>query len=258
MSEKVEFWGIDGCRAGWFCAGLRADDELRHFVAPDISAVCAILCQFRAKIALIDIPIGLSDGGYWRDCEKAAREFIGDRKSSVFATPCRPAVDAYTKEDGDITAKKRAGRNVSIEITGKSLSEQTLAIVPKIAEVDSFLRKDSKARELFREVHPEVCFRAFKGAPLSHGKSDPAGKTERKEILQKYPPNVDWIKIRNTLRGEGYTKSTKQKGVADDDILDAVAAAITAKYGFGRYKTLPENPPKDSRGLRMEMVYSEA
>ena len=42
-----------------------------------------------------------------------------------------------------------------------------------------------------------------------------------------------------------------------DDILDALAAAITAKIGDkGGYKTLPENPPKDSKGLTMEMVYA--
>ena len=85
MSENFPYWGIDGCKAGWFCIGLRADGELQHFVAPDISAVCAILCQFRAKVALIDIPIGLSDTAEERACDKQAREYIGGRRSSVFS-----------------------------------------------------------------------------------------------------------------------------------------------------------------------------
>ena len=137
------------------------------------------------------------------------------------------------------------------------MSEQTWGIVPKIAEVDSFLCSDSQARKLFREVHPEVCFCAFKGAPLLPGKkSRPAGKEERKEILRKYLRNIDWAGVRNELRRGGYTKTTKGKGVADDDILDAVAAAITAKNGDAHgYQTLPKNPPQDSCGLPMEMVY---
>ena len=43
--------------------------------------------------------------------------------------------------------------------------------------------------------------------------------------------------------------------VADDDILDAMAAAITASTNPAALKTLPEHPTMDSRGLPMEMVY---
>lgn len=46
-----------------------------------------------------------------------------------------------------------------------------------------------------------------------------------------------------------------KKDVARDDILDALAAAVTAKYGFGKFRTIPEIPEKDARGLPMEMVY---
>lgn len=250
----IPYWGIDGCKAGWFCIGLGADGGRQHFVAPDISAACAILCQFRAKIALIDIPIGLSENADERKCDKEARQFVGrDRQSSVFRTPCRQAIDAYRNApDGE---KESAGIYASEKITGLRLPKQTWAIAPKIAEVDSFLRKDSKARELFREVHPEVCFRAFKNAPLINGKSRAAGKKERKEILHNYLRDIDWANIREELRRKGYTKTTKGKGVGDDDILDAAAAAITAWKGDGEYNTLPQNPPKDSRGLPMEMVY---
>jgi len=37
--------------------------------------------------------------------------------------------------------------------------------------------------------------------------------------------------------------------------LDALVAAVTAKIGFNRFLTIPEIPPVDSKGLRMEMVY---
>lgn len=56
--------------------------------------------------------------------------------------------------------------------------------------------------------------------------------------------------------------STPGKKVARDDILDALAAAVTAKLGLGcpdnyQLRTLPECPPRDCKDLRMEMVYVE-
>lgn len=43
--------------------------------------------------------------------------------------------------------------------------------------------------------------------------------------------------------------------VADDDILDAMAAAITASADPVALKTLPEHPTMDSHDVPMEMVY---
>ena len=263
MSEKFEFWGIDGCKAGWFCIGLRENDGCyKYFVGGDIAEVYARLQEYGAKIALIDIPIGLSDDKCERKCDKKARDFVVNKKmkSSVFRAPCRQAVDAYRETQGDNNTKEKAGKIASVEITGGCLSQQTWGIVPKIAEVDFFLCKNLAARKLFREVHPEVCFCALKGAPLLYGKGGKdkiAGIKERKKVLREYIREFDLAEIQGELHGAGYTKTTKEKGVADDDILDAVAAAITAQRGYGCYKTLPKNPTKDSRDLPMRMIYWE-
>ena len=48
-----------------------------------------------------------------------------------------------------------------------------------------------------------------------------------------------------------------RKEVALDDIVDALVAALTAKYGHGNLKTLPEVPQIDSHGIAMEMVIDE-
>ncbi len=41
-----------------------------------------------------------------------------------------------------------------------------------------------------------------------------------------------------------------------DDILDALVAAWTAGQAvIGKAKTLPEKPPLDSKGLRIEILY---
>ena len=44
--------------------------------------------------------------------------------------------------------------------------------------------------------------------------------------------------------------------VREDDILDALAAAVTAYYGYDQLDKLPVNDnQKDSKGLPMEMVF---
>jgi predicted RNase H-like nuclease len=40
-----------------------------------------------------------------------------------------------------------------------------------------------------------------------------------------------------------------------DDLLDALAAAVTAQRGWQQYLTIPAAPPEDTFGLPMEMVY---
>ena len=54
---------------------------------------------------------------------------------------------------------------------------------------------------------------------------------------------------------EGACSRFLRKVVARDDILDALVAAIIATRGEDQLKTVPEDPPKDARGLPMEMVF---
>lgn len=160
-------------------------------------------------------------------------------------------MDAY-KKCADHEVGKNAGECESQKITGKKLSVQTWAIASKIAEVDSFLQctvyKRNKEFEL-RETHPEVCFRALnpKNSDLEYSKKNLCGKEERRKILASHLPGARKI--------ESEIKACLKSGVADDDILDAMVAAVTAKMGFQRFDTLPPNPPKDSCGLPMEMVF---
>ena len=243
MSSNFNFWGIDGCKGGWFCIGLNAKGHHLSLIAPTIAEAYAELQKHGAKIVLIDIPIGLSDNEKERVCDKEARRFIGPRSSSVFRAPCRQAIEAFSADDEEAT------KAVNIKITGRSLSKQTLAIMGKIAEVDSFIH-DHPSKNIFREVHPEVCFCALNGkTPLLHNKKTKEGIGERLEILRHYSLNTD------AIYKESFSKYM-DKTVARDDILDALVAALTAKIGYPKkYRTLPANPQKDSQGLNMEMVY---
>lgn len=233
------FVGVDGCKKGWFAVKLTDGVEWGVNVFKDINAVWA---EFHdAAVILIDIPIGLKDDGpNERECDVVARRLLGNKRaSSVFRPPCRKAVHSPIDRSSDI----------NFHITKKRLPLQTLNIVSKIREVDRILSKDKSARSVIREIHPEICFWALAGhRPMEFAKKKPNGFLERKRILQTVYQFTDNI-VEHALM------TYKRKEVARDDILDALAAAITAKMGFGVFSTIPGIPQVDSKGLPMEMVY---
>ena len=102
----------------------------------------------------------------------------------------------------------------------------------------------SHKQNIFRKVHPEVCFRSLNGKALNDNKKNKKGQEERISICKKYFSSV-----------ENLLKNAKTNDVKPDDILDALCAAITAKIGDTQgYKTLPEEPQKDSCNLPIEMI----
>ncbi len=122
-----------------------------------------------AQVVGIDIPIGIPDAGV-RQCDVAARRFIGPRASSVFTTPLRSVLEAGTYEDA---------RRIAVELTGKSISAQSYALRHRILEVDEYARADERVIE----VHPEVSFRELAHRPLlSKHRAD--GLAERRALLE--------------------------------------------------------------------------
>ena len=195
-----------------------------------------------AELILIDIPIGLrGEGSEERWCDKYARKLLGwPRRSSVFRAPCRPALEA-----ADYNAAKEINKDMT---GGKSLTIQSWSIVPKVKEVDEFLYKNISARSKIREIHPEICFWALNGGkPMTFKKKKVDGFHERIRVLrQVYNQTEAVIQLaRNEFQGR----------VADNDIVDAMVAAVTALVGQRKVLTLPEKPEIDERGLPMEMVY---
>jgi predicted RNase H-like nuclease len=161
------------------------------------------------------------------------------RQRSVFRAPCRPAIYAKTyKEASDINE----------QLTGKRLPCQTWNIIPKIREVDILLSEHESARSRVREIHPEICFWALAGRPMEQSKKTRGGFSERKQVLQSVYPYTDDV-ISCAL------STYRRKEVAKDDVLDALAAAVTAIVGVESLVSIPETPERDKRGLGMEMVY---
>lgn len=248
--DKRVFVGVDGCRAGWFAIFLVRDAEQeckwKAALFPNFSCLAGFLKNNYGQsdpLIFIDIPIGLKDGGSKeRLSDTGARNILKSRKSSIFPVPCREAVYAETYEKAC---------EVNKSLTGKRISKQAWNIVPKIRDVDSFLVKNKNYREKVREIGPELCFQSFAGFPMKYSKKKVEGFLERKDALNNVCTFTDEI--------IEYVLSTyRRRDIAKDDILDALAAALTAKIGsrYG-FTYIPQKPETDSEGLKIQIAYCE-
>jgi predicted RNase H-like nuclease len=229
--------GADGCKRGWFRAARETGSgELRFDVFREASEL--LRAPPSPRVLGLDIPIGLPKSGA-RACDLEARLVLGARRSSVFPAPIRPALRAETRAQAS---------EITLRCDGRRVSSQAFALYRKIHEVDRLLVTSGEARARIREVHPEVCFWAWNGGEaMRAAKKTPAGRRQRRQLAEKWLGVGAWARAR---------KSFLARDVADDDLLDAIAALWTAtRIAEGRARTLPEKPPVDATGLRMEIVY---
>ena len=232
------FGGVDGCRSGWIIICLEDKNNWDWKLCGTIHEVIEYTSQ--AALTLIDMPIGLKDYGLEeRISDKAARKLLGyPRMFSVFRVPPRPAVYASSYKDGCTTSE---------QITGKNISRQTWGIVPKIKEIDTVFTGNPELQNVIRETHPEVCFTGLSGKPMQHSKKTKTGIIERLHVLKKvclFSENIF-----TTL-----TKNISHKSALIDDIIDALAGALSAQLACQRPVILGNNEV-DSKSLRMEIVY---
>lgn len=234
--DKGIFVGVDGCKGGWITA-IISNGELSLKKYSDFSKMVFDTAQFDGM--LVDMVIGLPSNieQYEKRPDGIARKIVKPRTSTVFAVPTRQAVYEFTKD-------KQKDANLSA--IGKGLSEQTIAIIPKMREVDEFLLSNEEYMNVIRESHPEVCFARLNGEVLMTNKSEKEGITDRVQVLSRY---LQWL-------SEEYVRtSAKKLGCKLDDILDAVCLAVTANLDAqGRTEIIPENPSTDDKGLKMQMV----
>lgn len=231
--------GIDGCRSGWFYVEA-SSNGLTYGVVTHLSNLIERL-PGDANVC-IDIPIGLRDAdGTARACDVEARRCLGrGRASSVFPAPLRKILELKSYSEALVASRK---------LTGKGLTRQAFSITPKIFEIDELMRTNSKARQMLREVHPEVCFWALAGRrPMQFSKKTSAGHQERMAILERILPGSSEMAIRAATE-------FRRSQVALDDIADALVAAFVATRQKTDLLTLPDKPPTDAFALSMEMVY---
>lgn len=221
--------GIDGCRAGWV---MVRRDAAGRFAAPFVAASLDDLPE--TDTVVIDIPIGLPESGR-RACDLEARAMLGKRRSSVFTGVRRPLLAIAGYEAANAWGKR----------DGEGLTRQMWNILPRIREVDDWITP-ARSRT-FREGHPELAFAGAAGRPMAHYKKTREGEAERLKTLDGFIGRATVLRWLDNARGSG---------AARDDILDALALCRTAaRVALGCHGQIPADPPRDARGLPMEMVF---
>ncbi|MEX0771426.1 MAG: DUF429 domain-containing protein [Balneolaceae bacterium] len=230
--------GIDGCKAGWILISFDRDSSGYEILRTDRELEDAFSEHDRI---FIDIPIGLNDEEYHRECDELLRKKLGpEYASSVFSPPIRPALHAPTYVEANMQ---------SYEFTGKKLSLQAWNITPKVKTVDELLRKEKNWQEKVLESHPELLFMNLNGGMIYQKKNTKKGLKHR----------LDLIAAREKAAADFFREikeEFRRNEVEEDDIVDAMALAYAAKKSEEEaIKTLPENSPEDSKGLKMAVHY---
>jgi predicted RNase H-like nuclease len=229
--------GVDGCSGGWFAVAYDPEEGVAsHALFDEFAAVLDTFAT--APRVLVDMPIGLPEAGR-RACDGAARERLGSRASTVFFAPCRAVLDAPDHETASA---------VNREHTGHGLSIQAWHLVPRIEEVDAFLRSSARSRARVVEAHPELCFAALGEGPIEASKSTAAGREAR---LDRLGPVFD-----AEAAYEACLDAYLRRDVARDDVLDAFVLAVSAARSLDRVPPVAdEDLPRDGVGLPMEIRF---
>ncbi|MDQ1657619.1 MAG: hypothetical protein QOD41_2702 [Cryptosporangiaceae bacterium] len=221
--------GVDACKTGWIGVVLDAGVDAgvgggtEAIWAPDLAGLAALAGP--VAVLAVDIPIGLPDAGV-RSADLLARLAVGPRRSSVFATPVRAAIEAPTHAEAIAVARR---------LTGSGVSAQAYGLRAKILDADTFVRASAVR---VAEVHPEVTFAQLAGGPLAHRKTSWAGVELRRALLRSAG-----IELGGDLGPAGVHGAV-------DDVLDAAAAAWTARrIAHGEAISRPDPPEFFSDGI---------
>lgn len=234
------YHGVDGCRSGWFVVQLSKTSAWKTALVQNQDELAKHIES--SILTLIDIPIGLLDSGSpQRECDQQARKVLGmPRAASVFSVPSRPAVYANSYSQAC---------ELNYQLIGKKISKQTWNITTKIRQIDELLQKNNRLQNKLRECHPEVCFWALNNKnAMRFNKKQKAGREERIDVLSRYFPNAYQIL-------EYGTDNYNRKQVAIDDIIDAMALAVTALLGRKKLSSFPNVRRLDDHSIRMEIVF---
>lgn len=218
--------GVDGCRAGW--VGIEPGPPVRAYVGASIGELIdAAATDGPVAVVGVDMPIGLPDRGV-RQADRLAAADLGVRRSSVFGTPVRGALEAATHPEAVLVNRAATGSGVSIQAYG---------LRHKILEVDAWLRSGTYGGTVL-EVHPELSFAALAGRTLATRKPTWAGSYERRRLLADAGFDLD------------HDFGPAGRAAGTDDLLDAAAAAWSAaRYLRGEAVSRPDPPERFADGV---------
>lgn len=226
--------GVDWAGNGWFAVVLTDDGEYDAGHYPTLWNLWRQKGDAVTRM-LVDIPIGLCADSK-RACDCAAKAYLGGTlQSSVFYTPIREAVYA-----DNIEAARESHRKAGTDF---GVQNQAWSLVPRIREADVFVETHEESEKIL-ETHPEVCFATLKDGPLSHSKKTDDGIEERLDLLTEATDGDVrgfYETTRSTFRQPAYAPTIG----SDDDILDALVAAITAASTEEKLPSLPQKTDPD-------------
>ena len=221
--------GVDGCRGGWVVvtAPIAGGTATVERLARLDTVIERVRCG-ELRAAGIDMPIGMP-AHTRRASDAQLRAHLGARRSSVFPTPPRVVLDA-----GDY----REALTLARDATGVGLSKQSWNLVGKIRDLDALMTPDLQPR--VSEAHPESSFAELAGRPLATRKSTRDGRDERTRLLVPSLPDV--------------AEHLDRHPAIAVDVLDAFAAAWTARRIAAGSARWFGDDERDARGLRMTVA----
>ncbi len=226
--------GVDGCAGGWIAVRWAAEPS--HHLCRSFADVLAL----DAEVIAVDMPIGFPETS-GRAVEREVRPKLGARQSSVFSVPARAAVMCADYREA-------CGVNLLHSNPPKKISKQIFHIFPKMREIDQLISPELQTRVF--EVHPELAFWAMNG--------ERSLALPKKVKSRAHGPGLDLRRELLTNSGfplQALPPSPYRLGdVGADDLLDACAASWSARrIRDGTAMRFPPDPPRDTRGLRMEI-----
>lgn len=229
--------GVDGCRGGWVAVTAEVDRPDRIIAVEVFAHIAPILDQVRSGtfvMVALDMPMGLTASGP-RRCDVETRARLGNRGSSVFATPPRPLLGCSTHREAVELGRELDGRGISI---------QAFNLLPKIAQVDEALGEppDPSLLERVHEAHPESAFAELVGHPLTTRKRTGEGRRDRLTLLSSvFSDGIELLERRH-------------RGAAGDDVLDAAILLRTAHRLLTGDAVILGGEDHDERGIPMRIA----
>lgn len=218
--------GVDGCPGGWIAVIFEPSGQQHFKVLKAISE----LDNMNPSVVAIDMPIGLPETGA-RSCDVAARVYLGLARNRVFTGARRHLLQHLE----DYERANNWGKS-----NGAGVSKQLFCILPKVAELDRYMRERDTAFPV-RETHPELVYQRLNGGSYLLPKKKPAGQKVRRNLAYAngFSEIDEWLTM---LKGTG---------AKADDLLDACACSLAAASG----RRLTSDVTFDSYDLPMEMWY---
>lgn len=235
--------GVDGAHGGWLAACCYEDAAGERTTSLLLRGTFESLDVLRGDseaVMAVDVPMGLLNAVAPRPCDIQARKLLRGRASTVFAPPSRPLLEAATYE----AARELVAELKATDPAAAGLSAQAFGIVPKVREVDVWLRAHPTAQAWLYECHPELSFYAM-ASGVQADKRSAHGQVDRlRHVAAEFPDALDVIAA----------SRFRAKDADLRDVLDAYAALFTALHVRAcDHEEL--GGETDSTGLAMRIVF---